>query len=102
MSVFPLLVIVQALAATVWTDDNLSGLAWHIRGITALAITFVVVLAPMQGHPVDALDASLEAVIASGRLQPFRLTVAPFALFLTTADMYCQMNAADLNLLDMF
>ncbi len=25
------------------TDDNLSGLAWHIRGITALAIAFVVV-----------------------------------------------------------
>ncbi len=24
-------------------DDNLSGLAWHIRGITALAIGFVVV-----------------------------------------------------------
>ena len=24
-------------------DDNLSGLAWHIRGITALAIAFVVV-----------------------------------------------------------
>ena len=44
MSVFPLLVIVQALAATVWTDDNLSGLAWHIRGITALAIAFVVVV----------------------------------------------------------
>ncbi len=94
MSVFPLLVIVHALAATVWTgghlvldlgvlpralraqsaaqirafeevfeslgltalaiharlrlipnlsDDNLTGLAWHIRGITALAIAFVVV-----------------------------------------------------------
>jgi putative copper export protein len=25
------------------TDDNLSALAWHIRGITALAIAFVVV-----------------------------------------------------------
>jgi putative copper export protein len=25
------------------TDDRLSGLAWHIRGITALAIAFVVV-----------------------------------------------------------
>jgi putative copper export protein len=25
------------------TGDNLSGLAWHIRGITALAIAFVVV-----------------------------------------------------------
>ena len=25
------------------TDDNLSGLAWHIRGITAQAIAFVVV-----------------------------------------------------------
>jgi putative copper export protein len=25
------------------TDDNLSGPAWHIRGITALAIAFVVV-----------------------------------------------------------
>ena len=25
------------------TDANLSGLAWHIRGITALAIAFVVV-----------------------------------------------------------
>jgi putative copper export protein len=25
------------------TDDNLTGLAWHIRGITALAIAFVVV-----------------------------------------------------------
>jgi hypothetical protein len=25
------------------TDENLSGLAWHIRGITALAIAFVVV-----------------------------------------------------------
>jgi len=25
------------------TDANLSGLAWHIRGITAMAITFVVV-----------------------------------------------------------
>jgi hypothetical protein len=25
------------------SDDNLGGLAWHIRGITALAITFVVV-----------------------------------------------------------
>ena len=25
------------------TDDNLSGLAWHIRSITALAIAFVVV-----------------------------------------------------------
>ena len=24
------------------TDDNLNGLAWHIRGITALAIAFVV------------------------------------------------------------
>ena len=24
-------------------DDNLSGLAWHIRGITAIAIAFVVV-----------------------------------------------------------
>ena len=24
------------------TDDNLSGLAWHIRRITALAIAFVV------------------------------------------------------------
>jgi hypothetical protein len=23
-------------------DDNLNGLAWHIRGITALAIAFVV------------------------------------------------------------
>ncbi|NBO87712.1 MAG: hypothetical protein EBV00_06210 [Burkholderiaceae bacterium] len=27
------------------TDVNLSGLAWHIRGITALAIAFVVVVA---------------------------------------------------------
>jgi len=26
-------------------DDTLSGLAWHIRGITALAIAFVVVVA---------------------------------------------------------
>jgi hypothetical protein len=25
------------------TDANLTGLAWHIRGITALAIAFVVV-----------------------------------------------------------
>jgi hypothetical protein len=25
------------------TDANLSGLAWHIRGITTLAIAFVVV-----------------------------------------------------------
>jgi len=25
------------------TDENLTGLAWHIRGITALAIAFVVV-----------------------------------------------------------
>jgi hypothetical protein len=25
------------------SDLNLSGLAWHIRGITALAIAFVVV-----------------------------------------------------------
>jgi len=25
------------------TDENLNGLAWHIRGITALAIAFVVV-----------------------------------------------------------
>jgi hypothetical protein len=25
------------------TDDNLSGLAWHIRSITALAIAFVLV-----------------------------------------------------------
>lgn len=25
------------------SDDNLNGLAWHIRGITALAIAFVVV-----------------------------------------------------------
>jgi hypothetical protein len=25
------------------SDNNLSGLAWHIRGITALAIAFVVV-----------------------------------------------------------
>ena len=25
------------------SDDNLTGLAWHIRGITALAIAFVVV-----------------------------------------------------------
>jgi hypothetical protein len=25
------------------SDDNLRGLAWHIRGITALAIAFVVV-----------------------------------------------------------
>jgi putative copper export protein len=25
------------------TDDNLTGLAWHIRGITALAIAFLVV-----------------------------------------------------------
>ena len=25
------------------TDENLSGLAWHVRGITALAIAFVVV-----------------------------------------------------------
>jgi len=32
-------------------DDNLSGLAWHIRGITALAIAFVVVgaLIPQGG-----------------------------------------------------
>ncbi len=36
VSVFPLLVIVHALAAT-------AALAWHIRGITALAIAFVVV-----------------------------------------------------------
>jgi hypothetical protein len=68
MAVFPLLAIVHALAATVWTgghlllagtaalavharlrlipnptDDNLNGLAWHIRCITALAIAFVVV-----------------------------------------------------------
>ncbi len=26
-----------------FTDENLSGLAWHIRGITGLAIAFVVV-----------------------------------------------------------
>lgn len=26
-----------------FTDDNLSGQAWHIRGLTALAIAFVVV-----------------------------------------------------------
>ena len=39
-----------ALAVHAWlrlipnlTDENLSGLAWHIRGITALAIAFVVV-----------------------------------------------------------
>ncbi|CAK6692363.1 hypothetical protein ICNINCKA_01198 [Synechococcus sp. CBW1107] len=25
------------------TDANLSGLAWHVRGITALAVAFVVV-----------------------------------------------------------
>ncbi len=74
MSVFALLVIVHALAATVWTGGHLvldlgvlpralrdrsaavirsfeetfeplglTGLAWHIRGITALAIAFVVV-----------------------------------------------------------
>lgn len=56
VSVFPLLVKLLLLAATValalhprlrlipsLTDENLSGLAWHIRGITALAIAFVVV-----------------------------------------------------------
>ncbi|MEB3207691.1 MAG: CopD family protein, partial [Synechococcus sp.] len=34
------------------TDDNLTGLAWHIRGITALAIAFVVVgaLIRLGGH----------------------------------------------------
>ena len=37
-----------AIHARLWlipqlTDDNLIGLAWHIRGITALAIAFVVV-----------------------------------------------------------
>ena len=31
------------LIPTTLTDANLSGLAWHIRGITALAIAFVVV-----------------------------------------------------------
>lgn len=30
------------------TDDNLSGLAWHIRGITALAIAFVLVGASIR------------------------------------------------------
>jgi putative copper export protein len=29
-------------------DDNLSGLAWHIRGITALAVAFVVVGAGLR------------------------------------------------------
>ncbi|MCP9929690.1 hypothetical protein KBY82_02705 [Cyanobium sp. AMD-g] len=50
MSPFPCLVIVHALAVQArlrlipnLTDANLSGLAWHIRGITALAIAFVVV-----------------------------------------------------------
>jgi len=64
MAPFPFLVIVHALAATVWTgghlvldlgvharlrlipnltDTNLGGLACHIRAITALAIAFVVV-----------------------------------------------------------
>jgi hypothetical protein len=37
-----------AVHARLWliptlTDDTLNGLAWHIRGITALAIAFVVV-----------------------------------------------------------
>ena len=31
------------LVGTKLRDDNLSGLAWHIRGITAVAIAFVVV-----------------------------------------------------------
>ena len=33
------------------TDDNLSGLAWHIRGITALAIAFVgeLGMVPVEG-----------------------------------------------------
>lgn len=58
MSVFPLLVAVKLLllAGTAalalhprlrlipnLRDANLSGLAWHIRSITALAIAFVVV-----------------------------------------------------------
>jgi putative copper export protein len=30
------------------TDDSLTGLAWHIRGITALAIAFVVVGAAIR------------------------------------------------------
>jgi hypothetical protein len=32
-----------ALHEPVLIDNNLNGLAWHIRGITALAIAFVVV-----------------------------------------------------------
>jgi hypothetical protein len=45
-----LLAATAALALHAWLrliptlhDDNFSGLAWHIRGITALAIAFVVV-----------------------------------------------------------
>lgn len=41
MTAFPLLVMVHALAASVAP-------AWHIRGITALAIAFVVVGALIQ------------------------------------------------------
>ena len=38
LAVHPRLRLIPSL-----TDANLSGLAWHIRGITALAIAFVVV-----------------------------------------------------------
>ncbi len=61
MSLFAALVIVHALAATLalalharlrliphLSDDTLAPLAWHIRGITALAVAFVVVGAGLR------------------------------------------------------
>ena len=68
-------------------DDNLSGLAWPIRGITALAIAFVVVgglirlggwAEPCLGSPAGiGIGSALQAVEASGALPVSRRVQHP-------------------------
>ena len=57
------------------TDDNLSGLAWHIRGITALAIAFVVV-GGLIGWGAWAAPQSACRAASRGRQHQQQQTVA--------------------------
>ncbi len=59
------------------SDDNLSGLAWHIRGITALAIAFVVVGALIRQAFQPRIQ--LHEVLASW-LGPLREERSPLGL----------------------
>ena len=50
------------------TDENLTGLAWHIRGITALATHQFSTLAKISGATIVASDSIMNFGVSSASL----------------------------------